>query len=108
MEPIQTITAQGNVVIDYSLGRHCVLNVVGQVTNLSVTNWPPAGRIARLTLELTNTGPYDVTTWDYSIVWPEGAEPILTTGAGVVDRIILSTADGGVTVFGDVVGYDYK
>lgn len=108
LEPIQTIDASGDVVIDYSLGKHCVLNVIGDIDTISVTNWPVPGRIARLTLEFINTGPYGVTSWDSSIMWPGGAVPDITQGPNRRDRVILSTTDGGAVVYGDSIGFDYR
>jgi hypothetical protein len=109
LDPIQDIDdASGDVEIDYSLGKHVRLTIVGNVTSLSVVNWPIANRIARLTLEILNTGNFDIQAWPDGTLWQSGNVPFITQGAGKKDRIILSTTDAGATIYGDPVGYDYR
>ncbi len=108
LEPSQEITVSGDVEIDYSLGKHCIVNVAGRITNLTVVNWPPTGRIARLTLEFINQGDYGIDNWDLSYLWPEGIMADLTPEAGGRDRVILSTTTGGLYVYCDSIGFDYR
>lgn len=108
LEPAQEITVQGDVEIDYSLGKHCIVHVAGQITNLTVINWPASGRIARLTLEFINEGSYGIDNWDLAYLWPEGIMADLTPMPGGRDRIILSTTTGGQVVYCDSIGFDYR
>jgi hypothetical protein len=108
LEPIQDIAASGAVEINYALGKHVRLTLTGNVSSLAVTGWPVANRIARLTLEILNEGNFGILAWPNGTIWQSGSVPEITQGAGARDRIILSTTDGGLTIYGDPVGFDYR
>jgi hypothetical protein len=108
LEPIQDISASGEVVIDYALGKHVRLTIAGDVTSFTVTGWPAVNRIARLTLEILNSGDFGILAWPNGAIWQSGSAPEITRGAGARDRIILSTSDAGATIYGDPVGFDYR
>jgi hypothetical protein len=108
LEPIQDINASGAVEINYALGKHVRLHLVGTVTQLSVSGWPIANRIARLTLEILNEGNFGILAWPNGTIWQSASVPEITQGAGARDRIILSTTDSGETIYGDPVGFDYR
>ena len=108
LDPVQDVTGSGAVLIDYAAGKHVRLKVAGNITSLSVVNWPPAGRIARLTLEILNDGNFNIGAWPVGTVWQDGSVPMITPGAGARDRFILSTTDAGATIFGDPVGFNYR
>lgn len=99
LDPVQVISAAGPLAINYALGKHVRLTLTGDVT-LSVTNWPPMDRIARLTLEIQNTGAFGI-TWP-TVLWPGGLEPTLT--ASGTDIVILSTTTAGAVVYGFPAG----
>lgn len=108
LEPVQDIAASGALVIDYALGKHVRLALGGNVTSFAVNNWPARDRIARLTLEIVNGGGFGILAWPDGTLWQSGSVPELTRGAGARDRIILSTTDGGTTIYGDPIGFDYR
>lgn len=108
LEPIQNISASGALVIDYSLGKHVRLSLAGDVTSFSIVGWPAANRIARLTLEVLNSGDFGILAWPNGTIWQSGSLPEITRGAGARDRIILSTSDTGAVIYGDPVGFDYR
>lgn len=108
LEPIQNIEAGGALVIDYSLGKHVRLTMTADITVFSVIGWPAPNRIARLTLEILNTGDFGILAWPEGTLWQSGSGPDITRGAGARDRIILSTTDAGASIYGDPVGFDYR
>ena len=108
LEPIQDIDAAGTLVIDYALGKHVRLNLSGDVTALSVINWPAPNRIARLTLEIVNGGDFGILAWPSGTLWQTGSVAQITRGQGARDRIILSTTDAGTTLYADPIGFDYR
>jgi hypothetical protein len=67
-----------------------------------------SGREIYMVLVLTQdgTGGWTV-TWPGSVVWPSGGVPVLTTTAGGIDRLVVTTYDGGSTWFGGVIGKAY-
>lgn len=66
-----------------------------------------AGTLTVLELILTQdaTGGRTV-TWPGSVRW-SGGVPVLTTTANGVDRLVLSSYDGGTIWYGDVIGKAY-
>lgn len=77
------------------------------VAALSVVGWPRFGINAKLVLEITNVGSFAISGWPAGTRWVGGSMPIITVGAGKRDIVILTTPDGGTTIFGNVVGQDY-
>lgn len=84
---IKTITLTGN----------CTFTLTGAV----------AGRATTVELVLTQdaTGSRTV-TWPASVKWPGGA-PALSTTAAAVDRLVLTSYNGGTTWYGDLIGKAY-
>lgn len=105
--PEQSVTSGTSVSIDRSLGEITRLSLTGTVTSFTVTNWPATGTFGRLVLEIANTGAFGITTWPTGTIWPAGTTPIITSGAGKKDIIILMTFDGGTTIYGSIAGQDY-
>lgn len=106
MDPVQHVFASGPITINYSLGKYVVLTLDSDAT-LSVSNWPIANRIARLTLDVRNQGSHSL-TFPIGVLWHQGQIPVNTPGLGSKDIFILSTTDGGATIFGHVVGLDFR
>lgn len=66
-----------------------------------------SGVVAYLELVLTqDSGGSRTVTWPASVKWPGGA-PTLSTAAFAVDRVVLTSYNGGTTWFGDLVGKAY-
>lgn len=104
-DPVQFITASGVLVIDYLLGKHVVLTLSGNVTSLTVNNWPTSGKIARATFEIINPSNYNVVSWP-GVKWPGGVEPDVSVGG--IDLFILATVTGGTRILGNTVGQGYS
>lgn len=67
-----------------------------------------SGTVATLELILTQDGTGSrAVTWPGSVKWAGGA-PTLSTAAGSVDRIVVTTYNGGTTWYGDLVGKGYS
>lgn len=105
---VQDVSGQGVVNLFYSAGKHIRLTLLGDITQLNVTGWPIANRVARLTLEITNTGNFGILSWPAGSLWQGGITMPITQGAGAKDRFVLSTTDAGATIFVDAVGFDYR
>lgn len=102
----QTLTTTGaSQDIDYSLGAYTILNLGHNVTTLTVSNWHPNGT-SRLTLEVRNTGAFNIT---FPTGWLAvgGAAPTITSGNGKKDVIVLTSEDAGTTVYIHNVGQDF-
>lgn len=105
---VNEVASATNTVIDYAKGSWQHLTLVGNVNSLSVSNWPPSGKAARLVLQITNTGSFAINGWPPGTLWPNGAPPIITPGAGKQDLVVLSSGSGGSPIFGSVAGQDFS
>ena len=100
----QAVTASSaTLAINMALGWDVALSLAANVTTFTVSNWPAAGAFAKLTLEIANTGAFNITGWPGTVKWPGGTAPTITSGAGTSDTILLTSRDGGSTFRGYVV-----
>jgi hypothetical protein len=97
------ISASGAVTIDRSLGEIQRLNVTGNVTSISILNWPPSGQVGRLILEVVNTGSFTVAF--PSARWASGLVPVVTPSGR--DLYGFLSFDGGSTLYGSTIGQAY-
>jgi hypothetical protein len=100
-----TVTAGGATTIDWTAGEVQVVTLNGN-SSLSISNWPASG-LAKLVLQINNTGAFNVTAWPSGTVWPGGTVPVITSGANKTDVFVLMTHNGGSTIFGNVIGQNY-
>jgi len=90
----QSVTANGATAINMNLGCHIDMSLTANAT-LTTTNVPPAGSLGKLTIEITNGGAFNVTSWPGTTVWTGGIVPTITSGSGKKDSVVLTTIDGG-------------
>lgn len=103
---VQSISASGVLVIDYSAGKHVILTLTGNITDISFTGWPADGLFARLTIEIHNTGAFGITGWPPLVKWA-GSDPIITQGIGAEDWLAITTSTAGAAMNGHIVGQNY-
>jgi hypothetical protein len=83
---------------------NCFYETLGDNTAFTFTNPPAAGREMTFTIYLLQDGAGNrVPTWPASVHWSDGLTPVLTTTAGRLDAVTLTTVDGGVTYYGGQV-----
>lgn len=102
-----TVTANGATTIDRRNGEYQKVSLTANAT-IAVSNWPASGLWARLVLDISNTGAFNITAWPTGSIYAGGTAPTITSGAGKRDKIILDTSDGGTTVFVSIAGQDYR
>ena len=103
----QSLTGNGTLSINRNLGEVVRLSLTGNVTAFSVSGWPTTGNLGRLVLEISSTGAFNINTWPTGTLWAGGTVPTITSGAGRRDLIILTTFNGGTTIYGAVAGQDF-
>jgi len=97
-------TWSGSVVVDVDQGNTYQATLIGDVTDMSVTGWPPSGEEGKVTLYIKQgTGGYSV-AFPVAVKWVGGVVPTLSLTNGDVDVIVLTTVDGGTTIYGFYVG----
>lgn len=102
------LSSSGSLALDRANGEVQRLSLTGNVTAFTVANWPAAGQLGRLVLEVQNTGAYNITAWPSGTKWPGGTAPTVTSGSGKKDLFVLMTFDGGTTIYGSVGGQNYS
>jgi hypothetical protein len=105
--PIYSVAANGATALDWANGEVQQITLTGAAT-LSVSGWPASGNLARIVLDVLNTGAFAISGWPVGTKWAGGSAPAITSGAGKQDVVILMTFDGGATILGSIAGQDYR
>jgi len=80
-----------NPTVNLNSGCYLQVQLAANVSSLTFINIP-AG-LCKVTMEITNTGSYNITGWIGSSSWPGGVPPTITSGAGKLDVIVLVTTN---------------
>lgn len=94
-----TIDVSQCAVADVTLDEDCTVTLSGARSGQAFT--------VTLVLRQDSTGSWEV-TWPAGTIWPGGTEPTLSTAAGSVDIVSLTTLDGGTEWLGVEVGLDFS
>lgn len=93
----------GAVTVDYSNGHVQYGTLTGNITSLTVSNWPTSGKQGYLSLFLSQDGTGSRTlTLSSSYKTIGGVPLILSTPAGTLDELILRTRDAGTTIYSNL------
>lgn len=89
----------GAVVLDYSNGHYQRMELIGNVTSLTINNFPTSGIAGFLTLESVqdNTGGWTIDLTGGAYRSPFGIFNNTTT-ADSIDKLRFETRDGGTTI----------
>ena len=103
LELSQSVTSgAGTLTIDVAAGFNVDLSLTGNISGFNISNWPAAGKLGKLTINITNSGAYNITAWPGTTRWPGGVAPTITSGSNKRDTIVLTSSDGGSTFRGYV------
>ncbi|MGS1076637.1 hypothetical protein [Pseudoxanthomonas beigongshangi] len=95
-----TVTALGTsgaVNIDCALGEYFTCALTGNITSITFSNLPGAGKGATKLIRFTQDATPRTVAWPGSFKWAGGAAGSVSTGAGAVDVLAISTFDNGTT-----------
>lgn len=106
----QTVASVAGVLtIDRSMGEIVEVALDENISSVVVSNWPSTGFRGKIELKATQTGGggftvegLPVTEWSGGNVW------VMTSTPGIMDRVIMTSDNGGGTVLGDIVGQNYS
>jgi len=101
-----TVTANGVTTIPLDDGEFQNVSLTGNAS-INITGWPVSGIFAKIVLTIINTGTFAITAWPAGTIWTGGTEPIITALANAKDMITLMSSDGGITIYGSIIGQDY-
>lgn len=99
----QAVTANStSLAINMNLGWYVSLSLRSNVSSaFTISNWPAAGSLGKLTLDITSTGAYNISQWPGTTLWPGNGAPTITPSGR--DIIMLTSTDGGNTFLGYTV-----
>jgi hypothetical protein len=103
---VQAVTAAATTAINRSLGENVALTLGVAITTLSISGWPSSGVTGKVRLLITNTGGNAI-AWPSGTKWPSGTAPTLSA-SGKIDIVLLMSDNAGSTIYGSVVGQDYR
>jgi hypothetical protein len=90
--------AAGVVAINCSLGNYFTLAANAAMTSFTFSNLPAAGAAQTIMVRITQDGTGSrVATWPASFKWAGGVAGVLSTAAGSVDLLAITTFDQGTT-----------
>lgn len=97
-EPVNVLTPSSGVVnIDCALGDYFTLAPTANVTSITYSNLPAAGKAQTIMVHFTQDTTPRTVAWPASAVWEGGAAGAVSTGSGAVDAIAMTTFDQGTT-----------
>jgi hypothetical protein len=94
---VSALASSGAVAIDCDLGDYFTLALAGNVTAITFNNLPAAGKAVSLMVKITQDATARTVVWPASFRWAAGSVPAVSTGAGSVDVLAISTFDQGAT-----------
>jgi hypothetical protein len=97
----------GTLTLDCAAGNVFVVALNANITTLSFSNVPATGTAVGITLELVADGTQRTITWGSAVKWPGGTAPTPTATNGKVDRVVLTTHNGGTTWYASTAGQNY-
>jgi hypothetical protein len=104
---VQTVTATTTTAINRANGENVLLQL-GMNTAIAVSGWPVSGITGKVRLVVSSSGAFNITSWPSGTIWPAGTPPVITSGAGKKDIILLMSDDAGASIYGSIVGQDYR
>lgn len=105
-----SIATGGILNLDVSLASTFYV-VLNQHTIVNISGWPAGGNVSQVVkvyFQQDSTGGWEITSWPSEILWSGGYKPQITSSAYAIDCVAFDSFDGGETIFGQVVGRDYK
>ena len=100
--------AAGTLTADFGDGSIQHVTLTGNVSTATLSGFV-AGKWSGglLFIKQDGTGSRTV-TWPAAVKWPEATAPVLSTAAGSIDVVSLTSFDGGTTIAGALVAAGYS
>lgn len=95
-DAVTALATSGTVNVDAGAGDYFTLALAGNVTSLTFSNLPASGKAASLLIRITQDSTPRTLDWPASFKWA-GAAGAISTSAGAVDLLAISTFDQGTT-----------
>lgn len=90
-------TSAGVVNVDCALGDYFTLALSENVTSITFSNLPGAGKGATKFIRITQDATARTVAWPASFKWADGTAGAVSTASGAVDGLAITTTDNGAT-----------
>lgn len=92
-----------SLTFDCTNGNSFKVTLTGNVTSITLSNPPASGTYGEIVIMFVQdgTGSRTVTGWPASVKWVGGTAFTTTTLSSSIDKVVLSTVDGGSTWLGE-------
>ena len=94
---VSGLATSGSVAIDCALGDYFTMALAGNVSGFTFSNLPAAGHGATLMIRITQDSTARTVAWPGSFKWAGGSAGAVSTAAGAVDVLAITTFDAGVS-----------
>lgn len=94
---VAALATSGSITIDYEDGDYFTLALSGNVTSISFSNLPGAGKAATILVQITQDSTPRTVAWPSSFKWAGGSPEAVSTGSGAIDFLAITTFDNGTT-----------
>ena len=93
----------GAVTFDCESGNSFQVTLTENITAITLSNPPATGKYGEITIKFVQdgTGGWTVAGWPAGVKWAGGSAPTITSAAGSIDKVFLSTHDEGAEWLGD-------
>ena len=94
---VSGLATSGSVAIDCALGDYFTLALAGNVSGFTFSNLPGSGHGSTLMIRITQDSTPRTVVWPASFKWAGGTAGAVSTAAGAVDVLAITTFDAGVS-----------
>lgn len=108
VENASASSSSGTLTLDYTNGPSFTTTLTENVTTLTINNWPASGTEGKITLYVNQDATGGRTFAWGSIIWAGGTAPTVTSAASSKDVFVLTTIDGGTTIYGYTGGQAFS
>lgn len=96
-DTVTPLATSGSVGVDFALGDYFTLALAGNVSGFTFSNLPGSGKGGSLLIRIIQDSTPRTVAWPASFKWAGASPGVVSTVAGTVDLLGISTHDNGAT-----------
>src|SRR5690606_5572554 len=93
----------GAINFNYTSGPDFDLQLGGNVSDITITNWPPSGPLGKVTIQFRQPTSGAHTVDFTGIDFGDAGSPTMPTGTGALLEVVIWSRNGGATKYGAMV-----
>lgn len=95
-------SSAGSITFNHATANSFQVALTENITAITLNNPPSSGNYGEIVIEFTqDTTARTVAGWPAGVLWAGGVAYTASTASGAIDKVVLSTRDGGTTWLGD-------